>query len=58
MPSTTGTSIVTPDGLPIESGNEVTVYVYIGDLFSSGTTLNIKIHSAGGMDYIRLIKLV
>jgi len=25
---------------------------------SSGTTVNIKIHSAGGMDYIKLIELV
>jgi len=24
---------------------------------SSGTTINIKIHSAGGMDYIKLVKL-
>jgi len=25
---------------------------------SSGTTINIKIHSAGGMDYIKLLELV
>jgi len=25
---------------------------------SSGTTVNIKIHSAGGMDYIKLVELV
>jgi hypothetical protein len=25
---------------------------------SSGTTVNIKVHSAGGMDYIKLIELV
>jgi hypothetical protein len=24
---------------------------------SSGTTVNIKLHSAGGMDYIKLIRL-
>jgi len=59
----TGTNIP-EDGLAVESGEiAVTgdgddVEVYIGsDLFSSGTTINIKIHSAGGMDYIRLIKL-
>jgi len=54
----TGSSI--PDaGLPIDSGKDATVTVYIGsNLFSSGTTINIKIHSAGGMDYIRLVELV
>ena len=55
-----GTSIPTPDGLPIMSGAAVTVYVYIGDTYaflSPGTTINIKLHSAGGMDYIRLIQL-
>ena len=50
----------TPTGgtLPIESGQPAKVEVYIDKLlFSSGTTLNIKIHSAGGMDYIKLVKL-
>jgi len=49
------------DGTTVESGNTVTVLIYIDDTFgtlSSGTTLNVKIHSAGGMDYIKLIKLV
>jgi len=55
----TGTSISSTAGLPIASGKAATVYVYIGStLFSSGTTINIKIHSAGGMDYIKLIKLI
>ena len=54
----TGSTI--PDaGIPIDSGKEDTVTVYIGStLFSSGTTINIKLHSAGGMDYIKLIRLV
>ncbi len=40
---------------PLESNP---VEIYIGkDLFSSGTTINIKVHSAGGMDYIKLVKL-
>lgn len=35
------------------------VQIYIGSgLYSSGTTIDIKIHSAGGMDYIKLISLV
>ena len=57
---TTGASIDGTDGQPILSGAEATVYVYIGEAYgslSSGTTINIKLHSAGGMDYIKLIKL-
>lgn len=63
----TGTNIPAV-GLSIESGKisnvgdtspATPVQVYIGSgLFSSGTTVNIKIHSAGGMDYIKLIGLV
>lgn len=35
------------------------VQIYIGSaLFSSGTTIDIKIHSANGMDYIKLLPLV
>ena len=48
-------------GLPIKSGASDTVDVYIGIAYaslSSGTTVNIKIHSAGGMDYIKLVELV
>jgi len=45
--------------LPIESGQPKTVEIYIEkSLFSSGTTLNVKLHSAGGMDYIKLVQLV
>jgi len=57
-----------PLPLPIESGNSGTVTVWIAPglipdsggsyiTLSSGTTVNIKIHSAGGMDYIRLVQL-
>jgi hypothetical protein len=45
----------------IESGAVATVMVYIDEGWesvTSGTTVNIKIHSAGGMDYIKLITLV
>jgi flagellin-like protein len=61
-----GSSIV-DGGLTLEAGEENdTVKVYVasggvaGDptfLLSSGTTLNIKLHSAGGMDYIKLVRL-
>ncbi len=56
----TGTSIPLTDGLPITSGSVDTVYVYIGPTYgtlSPGTTINIKLHSASGMDYIKLVKL-
>lgn len=56
----TGTSIPSPAGLPILSGADDIVYVYIGNTYASlspGTTVNIKLHSAGGMDYIKLIQL-
>ena len=45
----------------IDSGETMTLLFYI-DLgyksLSSGTTVNLKIHSAGGMDYIKLVELV
>jgi len=50
----------------IESGESTTIVVCIdgpsADTFqwekvSSGTTINIKMHSAGGLDYIRLVRL-
>lgn len=45
------------------SGQSIVVDFYIGNIksgqtLSSGTTVNIKIHSAGGMDYIKLVELV
>lgn len=45
----------------ILSGDTKDIIVWIGrdyGTLSSGTTVNIKIHSAGGMDYIKLIELV
>jgi len=55
-----GTSIAST-GTPLTSGNSTTAYVWINTGYgtlSSGTTVNIKIHSAGGMDYIKLVELV
>jgi len=49
------------DGLTLEAGEDASIEVYIGVDYgelSSGTTVNIKLHSAGGMDYIKLIRLV
>jgi len=48
----------------IQSGRSDTVTIYLGSgwpvgaALTSGTTIDIKIHSAGGMDYIKLIGLV
>jgi len=63
---TTGTPIQADLGpsntKKILSGDTETVTVWIeddaGTILSSGTTVNIKLHSAGGMDYIRLVSLV
>jgi len=57
--NTTSTDMTT--SMTIESGATATIMVYIDDGWESvtpGTTVNIKIHSAGGMDYIKLITLV
>lgn len=50
------------DPLHIESGatDWVTVWIEAGSSYitlTAGTTINIKIHSASGMDYIRLVQL-
>jgi flagellin-like protein len=51
-----------PDtGFTLESGESGEVYVLISSgnvtKLTSGTTVNVKLHSTGGMDYIRLIRL-
>jgi len=47
-------------GLSLDAGESADVQIWI-DLgyatLSSGTTVNVKLHSAGGMDYIKLIRL-
>jgi flagellin-like protein len=57
---TTCTDILST-GLSLTAGAPDTVIIWIasggGSTLSSGTTVNIKLHSAGGMDYIRLVKL-
>jgi len=59
----TGTNLLNTVTGPLDtvkSGDSKTIEVYIGidyETLSSGTTVNIKIHSAGGMDYIKLIEL-
>ncbi len=36
----------------------INVYIYQYGSLSSGTTVNVKLHSAGGMDYIKLVELI
>ena len=56
--STKSYTQITGSGVMLGSGQTMTVYVIVDDsLFSSGTTLNVKLHSAGGMDYIKLVEL-
>ena len=47
-------------GLSLDAGASADVQIWIdygyGSL-SPGTTVNVKLHSAGGMDYIKLIRL-
>ena len=48
-------------GTTLASGQPTTVNIWICGTYgylSSGTTVSIKIHSAGGMDYIKLVELV
>ena len=54
---------VDPDNtLTINSGESRDITVGISNydyaILTAGTTINIKIHSAAGMDYIRLVQLV
>ena len=44
----------------IPSGASYIINIYIDNYgyLSSGTTVNIKLHSAGGMDYIKLVELI
>jgi flagellin-like protein len=54
-------SVDTDNTLTLDSGvaGEVAVLITQGTgiTLTSGTTVNVKLHSAGGMDYIKLIRL-
>ena len=59
--NTCTTSMTTTTSFTITSGNSTTVNIWIGadySTLSAGTTVNVKLHSAGGMDYIKLLELV
>jgi len=65
-----GTETLVPvEGISMVSGGMETFYLYIIShtwstqwdptpiTFTSGTTINLKLHSASGMDYIKLVQL-
>lgn len=53
-----GTSL-SENGLAIDSGETVNVYVWIGeDRFSSGTSVSVHLHSISGIDYVKLLMLL
>ena len=55
------TSLVTATPVSMSSGETITITVWIGvgyETLSSGTMVNVKIHSSGGMDFFKLIELV
>ena len=44
-------------GKPLQSGESGTITIWVGGNYlelTSGTTVNIKLHSAAGMDYVKL----
>jgi len=58
------TTSIASTGVSMAAGSTSTIYVYIYNdgtngyaSLSSGTTVNVKVHSAGGMDYIKLLEL-
>lgn len=52
------TQITSGVGLTIKSGQQVIVYMQVPlSLFSSGTTLNVKLHSVGGIDNTKFVEL-
>jgi len=65
-PATTWGTDIAATGVTLQAGQSATQHVYIDNPcsgiselanLSAGTTTNIKLHSAGGMDYIKLIRL-
>ena len=59
-----GVSFDEDAGLTLDSGEENTIKIYISydpaskfGTLTSGTSINIRLHSSGGMDYIKLVEL-
>ena len=58
--TTLNTNLATLTPWQLESGEQLPLTLWVGRDYgelSSGTTINIKIHSAAGMDYPKLVKL-
>ena len=54
------TNLVSSLAYQLGSGDEQTFIIWIGRDYltlSSGTTINLKVHSASGMDYPKLLEL-
>ena len=59
--TTITSDLTTVTAWQLTPGDDGSITVWIGynyGTLSSGTTVNIRAHSAGGMDYIKLVKLV
>ncbi len=59
--ATITTDLTTATPWKLDSGEADTVVLWVGLNYltlSSGTTIDIKLHSAGGMDYIKLVQLI
>ena len=55
------TSLVTATPTSMSSGEAITITVWIGvgyESLSSGTMVNVMIHSSSGMDFFKLIELI
>ncbi len=58
--TTITTDLLASTAYQLTSGDEDTFYVWIGvdyGTLSAGTTINLKVHSASGMDYPKLVEL-
>jgi hypothetical protein len=60
-----GVSFDEDAGLTLDSGEENTIKIYISydpaskfGALSSGTSITVRLHSSGGMDYIKIVELV
>jgi flagellin-like protein len=63
--ATLTSNVTSTTNFTLNSGASKNVAVYVGNTWAgsgsaltSGTAINVKIHSAGGMDYIKLVELV
>ena len=59
--TTCDTNMTKTTAYSIDSGETKNINIWVGADYmtlSSGTTVNIKLHSAGGMDYPKLVELV